>query len=231
LSAAGILFLGLILGLKHALEPDHIVAVSTIAAQQRSILRSLAIGAWWGVGHAVMLIGVGLTVVALGVKLPSQLTPAVEALVGVVLVVLGFDLIRRMRKEQLHAHAHEHEGDHHLHFHLHAADGQHRHSHRMRIGWRPMLTGMLHGMAGSAGLMLLVLSTVQGKQVALLFIGIFALGSIGAMAMTTLLLGSIFSMVSTRLEAFDRGLRFSLGIISASFGLWIAAGFARTLLR
>src|SRR3989442_10431915 len=119
MTALSTLLLGFLLGLKHALDSDHVIAVSTIAAEERSLFRSAVIGAWWGLGHTTTLLAAGFAVLGLRITIPERVALSLEAVVGLVLVALGLNLLWRLRRESLHAHRHEHEGRRHAHFHRH----------------------------------------------------------------------------------------------------------------
>lgn len=221
MASSSIFLVGFLLGLKHSLDSDHLIAVSTIAVERRSIRRSIAVGAWWGMGHTVTLILAGLLVLALRIRIPDQVDLSLELVVGLVLVGLGVNLLWKLRRERLHAHVHTHAGRGHVHFHRHVMDPRHQHPHGAAIGWRPMLTGVAHGLAGSAALTLLVLGAVSDPWLGLLYIGIFGLGSTGGMALVSLVLGTVFAAAADRLPLFDRSLRASLGALSMAFGLWM----------
>lgn len=231
MDSASVLFFGFLLGLKHALDSDHVIAVSTIAVEQRSILRSIAVGVWWGVGHMTTLVVCGFLVLALRLRIPGEVGIFLELVVGLVLVGLGVDLLRKARHERLHAHFHSHGERAHVHFHRHATNPGHEHPHDGAIGWRPMLTGVAHGLAGSAAITLLVLGTISDVQLGLLYIGIFGLGTIGGMILVSLALGTVFASAKDRLPWLDHGLRVSLGSLSTAFGAWMVLDLGRQLIR
>src|SRR5229473_1113071 len=151
-SVLSTLGLGFVLGLKHATEADHLVAVSTIVSERRSIWQSAGVGALWGIGHTASLLVAGIFVVGLGVAIPEPVANVLELLVALMIVFLG------MRLVHAHIHSHTHGGKQHTH--VHFADEQHTNGHSGLSGWRPILVGIVHGLAGSAALTLLVLSTV-----------------------------------------------------------------------
>lgn len=182
--------LGFVLGLRHALDADHIAAVSTVLAQRPSLRASGLIGLSWGVGHTVILMLVGIAVLALGVTIPPAFSVAAEFGVAVMLVVLGVSLALRLFRERWHLHAHDHDGERHLHVHSHRVRPDHDHVHWMRRSWRPLLIGMAHGLAGSAALVLLIMSTMRGTAESLLYIAVFGLGSVVGM----MLLGLAMSL-------------------------------------
>ena len=173
-----ILGLGFVLGLRHALDTDHIAAVSTVLAQRPSVRASGIIGFSWGLGHTLILLLVGAVVLALRVEIPEFLARAAEFGVGVMLVVLGSALAFKLCKERWHFHQHEHEGERHLHLHSHHFSADHRHPHGLRDSMQPLCIGMIHGLAGSAALLLVVLSTAKSMTAGMLYIAVFGVGSI-----------------------------------------------------
>ena len=173
-----ILSLGFVLGLRHALDADHLAALSTVLAERPTVQASTAIGFFWGLGHTLMLLCVGTLLLALNLTIPESMANGFEFAVGVMLVALGLSLARRMYKEQWHLHTHEHEGRPHVHAHRHHLQSNHAHGHWSQGSLRPLLIGMAHGLAGSAALMLIVLSTVTGIGQGIGYIVVFGVGSI-----------------------------------------------------
>jgi high-affinity nickel permease len=226
-----ILTLGLLLGLKHAFDSDHLIAVSTIVTRERSPWRSLWIGLFWGVGHTTTLVAVGILVLGLKTQIPPPVGLSLECLVGVVLVGLGLATLYDYWKKRLHAHTHMHEGSTHSHFHMHADSTAHQHQHPMQLGCKPLLIGMVHGLAGSAALMLLVLTTIPSPALGLLYIGIFGCGSVVGMGLVSLVMGLFFSLATDRLHTFDQGIRLTVGALSTAFGAWmiVEIGFIQGL--
>src|SRR5262249_9036063 len=153
-----VLSLGFVYGLRHALDPDHMVAVSTIVSEHKSLARSSLVGTFWGLGHTTSLLAVGLAVMLLKISIPRHLELWLEMAVAAMLVILGLGVLvglARNRGLQLHTHSHTHDGEPpHSHLHLHAHD-EHQHRHRIfRLGRKPFVVGMVHGMAGSAAVTL-----------------------------------------------------------------------------
>jgi hypothetical protein len=176
-----LLGLGLVLGLRHALDTDHLAAVSTVLAQRPSLRASGLIGLSWGLGHTVVLLLVGAMVLVLQVQIPEPFALAAEFGVGAMLVLLGGMLGMRLVRERWHLHTHDHDGEQHVHLHSHALAENHRHGHWWRDSVRPFCIGMAHGLAGSAALLLIVLSSVQSVSEGLTYIAVFGLGSIMGM--------------------------------------------------
>ena len=183
-----VLGLGFLLGARHALDADHVAAVSTLISRHPDLRVSGLIGLSWGVGHTVVLLAVGIAVLVLHVTIPDRLAMTFEFAVGVLLIWLGVSLAMAVWRQGWHVHPHQHDGAVHLHLHSHAEHQEHDHPHWRSLSVRPMLVGMAHGLAGSAALMLVVLSSVPSLWQGLLYIVIFGLGSIlGMMALGLLI--------------------------------------------
>src|SRR5215207_593133 len=165
--------MGFLLGLKHATDADHVVAVTTFVSQERSLLRSCWIGLFWGTGHTVSLALAGGFILLFKVNLSDRLSGSLELVVAVMLVALGarvlYDLWKK--KLQLHRHPHTHSSGKsaHVHWHLHALENADEHSGWVHFGLRPLFVGMVHGVAGTGALMLLVFSTIHSPIQALLY--------------------------------------------------------------
>lgn len=223
--------LGLLLGLKHAFDADHLIAVSTIVTRERSPWRSLWIGLCWGIGHTLTLLLVGLLVLGLKKQIPSPVGLSLECLVGVVLIGLGVATLYDCRRKRVHVHTHTHAGTPHAHFHAHASTQTHQHLHPVQLGFKPLLVGMVHGLAGSAALMLLVLAAIPSPTLGLVYIAIFGCGSVIGMGLVSVLLGWVFSLATDRLRDLEHGLRLAIGSLSTAFGAWIVVeiGFIQGL--
>lgn len=182
------LTVGFLLGLRHALDADHLAAVSTVLAERPSVRASGLVGFWWGVGHTLTLMLVGAVVLVSGIHIPEQFALVAESGVGLLLVVLGGTLALKLFRERWHLHSHVHDGEPHVHLHSHQRREDHAHPHWARQSIRPLLIGMAHGVAGSAALMLVIVSNTSGIGQGLLYIAVFGLGSIGGMLMIGLTL-------------------------------------------
>lgn len=230
LSAFALLGLGLLFGLKHATEADHIVAVSTIVSEQRSLLRSSLVGALWGVGHSMALIFVGIIVLALRVAIPESVANWMEFGVALMIVALGVSalLAALRRRSDVHLHQHTHDGVSHVHIHFHEPKTEHTgaataHSHAVsRIGFKPLLVGAMHGLAGSAALTLLVLTQINSTALGLLYLAVFGVGSICGMLLMSGLIGLPFALSARRFNGVHYGLQMIAGALSIIFGLWYA---------
>ena len=183
-----LLSLGFMLGLRHALDSDHVAAVSTVLTQRPSLKASGLIGFSWGIGHTLILLLVGLIVLWFRVPVPELLAHVAEGAVGVMLVVLGGLLGVKLIKERWHVHQHDHNGSRHVHLHSHAVVVDHGHLHWWRESVRPLCIGMAHGLAGSAALLLLVVSSARTVMEGLVYIAVFGCGSILGMMLIGLAL-------------------------------------------
>ncbi len=218
--------LGFLLGLRHALDADHLAAVSTVLAERPSLRASGAVGFWWGIGHTATLLAVGAIVFAFEIHISERFEIAAEAGVGILLVVLGGNLIFKLVTERWHAHPHTH-GLHghgsHIHLHSHRRRTDHHHRHWMADSIRPLCIGMAHGLAGSAALMLVIVASAQELKTALVSIAVFGAGSIAGMMAVglTISLPVVYSMAFSR-RAFT-GLQGLAGTASLCVGLWMLA--------
>ena len=175
-SAIAVLLLGFVFGLYHAIEADHLAAVSAIVSEHKNVLTASVIGGFWGLGHTISLFIVGALVIFVKVQISENTEGFLEGAVGIMLVFLGLNAIRKIfAAQKIHTHTHDHDGHQHSHIHIHREEKAEVSHHRFAP--RSMLVGMIHGLAGSAGLMLLVLPTIPSPSVALLYIAIFGTGS------------------------------------------------------
>ncbi len=227
---------GFVIGLKHAMEADHLAAVSTIVSEQKSLVSASLVGGLWGVGHTISLLVAGLAVILFHIEIGTRMEMALEFGVALMLIALGVNAIRKLRRgSRIHFHAHRH-GER-VHFHPHVHDGSpdvdpDTH-HGSMLGTRPLLVGMMHGLAGSAALMLLVLSTIKSPLVGLAYIVVFGLGSIGGMMAMSVLVGLPLRFTARRFARVNLMLRGLAGLASLSFGVFMVyeLGFVQGLLR
>ena len=230
LSAFAILGLGFLFGLKHATEIDHIVAVSTIVSEHRSVLRSALVGGLWGVGHTAALVIVGAVVLALRITIPESVSNWLEFGVALMIIGLGASAVVRAlrRRADVHMHEHSHDDVSHIHVHFHEHGTEHvtlvaSHSHAIKlIGIKPLLVGVMHGLAGSAALTLLVLTQSESTALGMLYLGVFGVGSILGMLLMSGLIGLPFALTARRLNTMHYGLQTGAGALSVAFGLWYA---------
>lgn len=224
LSTFSVLVFGFGLGLKHAVEADHMAAVSTIVSERRSLLSSSLVGGLWGVGHTISLFVVGVIVILLRVRIGERTALGLEFGVALMLIALGvIALVKLSRSGESHTHHHHHGARAHAHAHLHDGSPEpdpHTH-HSLRIGKRPLIIGMVHGLAGSAALMLLVLSTIPAPLVALVYIIVFGTGSIGGMMLMSTLVGLPLHLTANNFTRANFALRGVAGLFSLCFGLFM----------
>jgi len=234
-SIVSLLGLGFMLGLKHALDADHLAAVSTIATDRRGLFDSSLVGAWWGLGHTISLLTAGILVIVLHWEIGERTSKALEFCVGLMLIVLGANAIRKLfRSQTIHMHPHQHDGHWHVHPHLHDKqnhDERHTH-HGLRLNARPFLVGMVHGLAGSAALTLLVLATIPSPAFGLMYMAIFGIGSIGGMAIMSTLFALPAKLMTRRVHKLNVLIRGAAGLFSLIFGLFMVyeIGFVSHLL-
>lgn len=223
-STLGILGFGFSQGLRHATDADHLAAVSTIVAERKSLLSSALIGGFWGLGHTISLFIVGVFVLLMSFQISEQTGTILEFGVGIMLLLLGINVLRKiLQGGHLHFHAHEH-GEHaHAHPHIHTPeqkDEPHTH-HGLKFSPRSVIIGMVHGLAGSAALMIIVIPTIDSKIVGLLYILIFGIGSIAGMMIMSFLVGLPFHFTAKRLNLINSILQSFAGIFSIGLGLFI----------
>jgi high-affinity nickel-transport protein len=215
--------LGSLLGVRHAFEPDHLAAVTTLVSRERNSLRAALLGAWWGVGHTLALIVVGAALVVVRTELPASVSEVFELAVALMLVALGIRAIRQARLQgpggPLHLHRHG------AVVHTHAGVAPHLHLGSWTFARRPLLVGAIHGLAGSGALTALVLATLPTTPQRLAYVLLFGLGSTVSMAALSGLLGWPLA----RLGADHRVARtLSLVVGGVSIGLGVLWG-ARTI--
>ncbi len=247
-SGLAILAIGFLLGMRHATDPDHVIAVSTIVSRERSITKAALIGILWGCGHTLTIFVVGAAIILFGSTIPARVGMTMEFSVGLMLILLGvLNLTGSVKglSEKFtpthppvtgeHAHLHGHGA--HLHFHWHSHDpARDHHADALTTpGWlrgpferlglfhalRPLLVGIVHGLAGSAAIALLVLSTIREPQWAVLYLLIFGVGTVAGMTLITAALALPFSFSGYRFAWLNRGLVTGSGLLSLAFGLFV----------
>jgi high-affinity nickel permease len=212
------------LGLRHASDPDHVVAVSTLVAatRERAGRTAALLGAAWGTGHAVTLVAFGLPVILVRAYLPDVVQALAEALVGAIIVALAVRVLMRWRHGAFHAHVHEHDGSTHLHVHSHAAERGHRHAHAVRSPGQAFSIGLVHGLAGSAGVGVLIVSAAPNRATAVAALLVMVGGAALSMSLVSAALGHAFRAASAR-RALGRAVP-ALAAGACLFGVWYAAG-------
>jgi ABC-type nickel/cobalt efflux system permease component RcnA len=224
-----VLAVALLLGLRHASDPDHLAAVSTLIASDPGEGRERAgrLGLAWGLGHALTLGLFGLPIVLFGANLPDAVQRGAETAVGLMIMFLALRLLVRWRRGQFHAHPHSHGDVVHRHLHPHEQAQRHDHAHdpERRLGRTPVgafAIGLVHGIGGSAGVAVLLLATIPDRAEAVAALAVLALGTAISMA----LLSSAFGYAVTRGPALRRMLAFApaMGVVALAFGGWYALG-------
>jgi high-affinity nickel-transport protein len=267
--------LGFVLGMRHATDPDHVIAVSTIVSRQRSIRQAGVIGALWGVGHTITIFCVGAAIILFNIVIPPRIGLTMELAVGLMLILLGIlnltGVTQRIthrftpahgtpdhrtqdhghgeqaRGSLVHTHLHQHDGVVHEHIHGHSPE-VHMHLdpelktdqkplnafQRMlqKLGLyqflRPLAIGLVHGLAGSAAVALLVLAEIRDPRWAIVYLLIFGVGTIAGMMLITMMIGAPFAYTRKRFAPFNYGLGVASGLLSLAFGLFITFQIAVT---
>jgi ABC-type nickel/cobalt efflux system permease component RcnA len=218
--------LGFVLGLRHALDADHVAAVSAFVTQDRSILRSCLRGTFWGIGHTAALLAAGVAVFAFKLQISPEVERGLETVVGLVLVLLGGHvLLRALANVSLHRHQHSHGGAPHSHLHVHVGDAdEHRHPHLWHGAPQPLLMGLLHGLAGSGALVLLVLASLPSPGAALAYILVFGVGSTAGMLVLSGLIGVPFALTAGGSRMVASTLQVIVGAASVLVGVLMVHG-------
>jgi high-affinity nickel permease len=219
-----ILGLGFLLGLQHALEADHVAAVSSIAARRSDVADIVKHGLTWGIGHTLTLFAFAGAALALGEAIPETLTRPIESAVGIMLVGLGGHLLWRLWRDRVHFHRHRHsDGTEHIHAHSHAGEtiaharAPHAHAHGFR--WRTLLVGLMHGMAGSAALLVLTVSQASSVAAGLLYVALFGIGSMLGMGALSAVIAIPLALSARWLTWANYGLQGAVGIITIAVGV------------
>jgi len=220
----GILGFGFLLGMQHALEADHIAAVSSIAARRTQIGDIVRHGLTWGLGHTLTLFVFAGAALLLGHAIPEQVARPIESAVGIMLVGLGAHVLWRLRRDRVHFHKHGHgDGTVHIHAHSHAGEtvaharAAHAHAHGFR--WRTLLVGLMHGMAGSAALLVLTVSQASSPAVGLGYVALFGIGSMVGMGALSTVIAVPLAVSARWLTWANRGLQGTVGIVTIAIGL------------
>lgn len=222
-----ILAIGMLLGLKHATDADHVVAVATFATEHGNVWRGMWVGASWGLGHTTPLLVLGIVILLVKEALLDRyeaVAPVLEFGVGIMLVFLGAQVFYNLRRGTLHAHAHEHGGHAHVHVHAtHSEDSEPGNGNglheilRPRFRLKSYAIGIVHGLAGSAAVMLVLLPQIEVFWVGLGYLVVFGVGTIASMAVITIVLGVPFALTS-RARQWQRGIAGVAGAASLLFG-------------
>jgi cytochrome c biogenesis protein CcdA len=220
----GILGLGFLLGMQHALEADHIAAVSSIAARRSDVRDIVKHGLTWGLGHTLTLFAFAGVAIALGHAIPEALSRPLETAVGVMLIGLGGHVLWRLWRDRVHFHRHRHDdGTVHIHAHSHASESiphslaPHAHAHAFR--WRTLLVGLMHGMAGSAALLVLAASQAPSVSAGLVYVALFGIGSMIGMGALSLVIAVPIAISARWLTLANRALQGAVGLVTIAIGL------------
>ena len=208
----GILGLGFLLGMQHALEADHIAAVSSIAARRSHVADIVKHGLTWGLGHTLTLLVFAGAAILLGDAIPESIARPIETAVGVMLVGLGAHVLWRLWRDRVHFHAHSHAGETSPH-----ARAAHAHGHGFR--WRTLLVGLMHGMAGSAALLVLTVTQAPSPAVGLGYVALFGVGSMIGMGALSMVIAVPLAVSARSLTWANRGLQGAVGLATVAIGI------------
>ena len=248
ISLFSIVALGFFLGMRHATDPDHVIAVTTIVSRYRKISHAALIGAFWGVGHTLTILVVGSGIILFGWVIPARMGLSMEFSVGLMLILLGVlnltgmlqwitDTIASARGAAGSGHSHPRSHGDYIHTHPHRHEPE-AHSHlptQNPLNWfdrqfgqlgfyqvvRPLVVGLVHGLAGSAAVALLVLTTIRSPKWAIVYLLVFGVGTIAGMMLITGAMVLPFAYADKRFAPLNRGLRVASGLISVAFGLFL----------
>src|SRR6187397_2695291 len=214
----GILGLGFLVGMQHALEADHIAAVSSIAARRSRVGDIVRHGLTWGLGHTLTLFAFAGAAIGLGRAIPEHVARPLETAVGIMLVGLGAHVLWRLWRDGVHFHSHGHgDGTVHIHAHSHAGEtaphARYAHSHVHGLRWRTLLVGLMHGMAGSAALLVLTVSQASSPAVGLGYVALFGIGSMIGMGALSMVIAVPLAVSARWLTWANRGLQGAVGIV------------------
>ena len=219
----GVLGLGFLLGMQHALEADHIAAVSSIAARRTDVRDIVKHGLTWGLGHTLTLFVFASAAIVLGHAIPEHFARSLETAVGFMLVGLGAHVLWRLWRDRVHFHRHRHgDGTEHIHVHSHVNEviphrnSAHLHQHGFR--WRALLVGLMHGMAGSAALLLLAVSKVANPLYGMFYVLLFGLGSMLGMGALSMVIAVPLAASARWLTWANRSLQGLVGIVTVAIG-------------
>jgi hypothetical protein len=233
-----VLLIGFMIGLQHALEADHLAAVSAIASTEKSLWRVIRHGSFWGVGHTLTLMIFAGSAIAFDLAIGSQLALWLEFAVGIMLIGLGNHVLYRLFYDRIHFHVHRHHDDAlHLHAHGHAGESRrhdpeaHTHPHPKWLSVRTLIVGMVHGMAGSAALLILTTSSMVSPAVEVVYVVLFGLGSIVGMTILSVVIAAPLAATARWLSIGNWLLRGGVGMTTAGLGLAVVLDTTPELLR
>ena len=224
-----VLLLAFALGLRHASDPDHLVAVSTLVADTRGRAARAAarLGAAWGLGHATTLLAFGLPVLLVRSYLPHVVEQSAEALIGLIIVALSVRLLVRWHRGAYHVHLHAHDGQRHVHVHSHADERGHAHDHAVRTPAQAFAIGLVHGTAGSAGVAVLLIAAIPSTALACVALVVLVLGCALSMALMSAAVGGALNAATAR-RRLVRAIP-ALGSVALAFGAWYVVAALQAL--
>ncbi len=218
-----LLLLGFLIGMRHALEADHVAAVATLATRTTTVKQAIKLGSIWGLGHTLTLFLFGSVVLLTDLFVPEQMAQWLEFSVGIMLILLGLDVLRRLIRDRIHYHVHQHEASQ-RHFHAHShknnnlKTNSHHHQHPNQLSYRSLFIGVLHGMAGSAALILLTLETIHSPLIGIIYIALFGFGSIVGMAVLSYIISIPLRASATGMTRMHNGLQLVIGVSTVILG-------------
>ena len=226
-----VLLFGFLLGMRHALEADHLAAVAALTTQTKSLRQAIRHGAVWGIGHTISLLVFCAAVFMLETMIPTRLADWLELGVGVMLIALGADVIRRMARDKVHYHTHTHGGHRHFHAHSHADEtngksghghshneSAHDHQHITGFPGKALVVGLIHGMAGSAALILLSIESTLDPWQGMIYAVVFGAGSIVGMAALSAVIAIPLKATAKSMTRLHNGLQAALGLVTIGIG-------------
>jgi high-affinity nickel-transport protein len=238
-----VILLGFFLGMRHATDPDHVIAISTIVSREPLVRNAALIGIIWGIGHSLTILVVGGVIILFGLVIPPRIGLGMEFSVGLMLIALGsatvagrlWRIVEATADETAHTHLHRHGDSLHTHSHRHGPEGHGHRAEATLLGWcnrtfqrlgvyqtvRPFAVGVVHGLAGSAAIALLVLAMIPSPLWGILYLVVFGLGTIAGMMLVTAATALPFVYATHRLTAMNRYLAVASGVLSVGFGLFM----------
>ena len=221
--------IGLLLGFRHAFEPDHLAAVSTLATRQGSLFEACRLGLAWAAGHTASVGMLVLVIVVGGLHLPERLWPAADLIVALLLIALGGSVLLRYARGRWHMHEHTHGAGPHLHLHSHALGAAHEHAHSRGDARRSLGFGLLHGLAGGAAILVLLVAAAPTRVAQLAYFFAFAAGTMIGMLLVSLSLAGIVRLASTRGARWATVLHLGSAAVSVAVGCALAQKVASAL--
>jgi ABC-type nickel/cobalt efflux system permease component RcnA len=219
---------GFLIGMQHATEVDHVAAVCSIASRKSGIGTISRHGLFWGIGHTLTLLLVGGTCLLMRTSLPDNMASRLEFTVGIMLVGLGLHVLVRLRRDRVHFHGHHHGADAaHFHAHSHRSEtvahqaSSHDHLHQERMPWRTLVVGLVHGMAGSAALVVLTAATLDSPWWGVAYILTFGVGTAAGMALLSAIIAAPITLTARSLTFANKALQGAIGVFTVVVGIRI----------